>query len=232
MTTPHFPSSAPLSLVSNETPRPGVKPNRARDEGVSAGDQIEVTITYLEQSARPQLVTQTPPALARRKSALMRVEHCPVHFYRYMYDLVGAPYNWVSRRKLSDDALTAIIHSERTFLYVLYVDGAPAGFTEIDAKTEGVHEIKFFGLTPEFIGVGLGRYFFANILDIAWARAPKIIKLETCTLDHPAALAFYQKFGFAVADRRNGYVERWRNQTGAAHLSSEANSAPAPEQKT
>lgn len=167
--------------------------------------QIEVTITYLEQTARPVLPT---PAAPRRKTALMRVERPPVHFYRYLYDLVGAPYNWISRRKISDDDLADIIHRDDVYLYVLYVDGAPGGMAEIDARDPAAYELKFFGLAPDFTGAGLGRFFLTNVIELAWSLAPKKLLLETCTLDHPAALPLYQKFGFSVIDRRSGLVER------------------------
>jgi len=171
----------------------------------TSADRIEVTITYLEQTARPSL--PKPPAPAR-KTALMRADRPPVHFYRYLYDVIGAPYNWISRRKMRDDELMEIIHHDDNHLYVLYVDGAPAGMAEIDARSNDAHELKFFGLVPDFVGGGLGRFFLTNVIDLAWSRSPKKLKLETCTLDHPAALPFYQKLGFTVVDRRTGIVER------------------------
>ncbi len=178
-------------------------------------DRIEVTITYLEQSVRPNL--PRPPA-PTRKTALMRVEHPPVHFYRYLYDLVGAPWNWISRRNMNDQELAALIHDPEVYLYVLYVDGAPAGMAEIDARKNDIHELKFFGLAPDWVGAGLGRFFLTNVLDLAWSREPQVLRLETCSLDHPAALPLYQKFGFAVTDRRSGVVERLKqkNPSGGA----------------
>lgn len=172
-------------------------------------DRIEVTITDLEQTARPDL--PRPPA-PQRKTALMRVENPPVHFYRYLYDLVGAPWNWISRRKLKDEELAAIINDPNVYLYVLYVDGAPGGMAEIDARKQDIHELKFFGLAPDFTGCGLGRFFLTNILDLAWAHGPKTLRLETCTLDHPAALPLYQKFGFSVIARRTGIVEKLKRE--------------------
>jgi GNAT superfamily N-acetyltransferase len=172
-------------------------------------DRIPVTITYLEQASRP--VLGPAPALGdRMRLALMRVTKPPVHFYRYLYDLVGARYNWVSRRKLTDEQLAAIICDDDVYLYVLYSGGAPAGMAEIDARDPDVHELKFFGLAPDFTGRGLGRYFLTHVIDLAWSRAPERLRLETCTLDHPAALPLYQKMGFSVIDRRSGFVERYK----------------------
>lgn len=185
----------------------------ARLEGTNtAAGQVEVTITYLEQRERPVIAAPPPSSVrARKKLALLRAEKPPVHFYRYLYDLVGAPYNWVSRRRMSDKELASIIHDDDVYLYVLYADGVPAGMAEVDARASGRHELKFFGLAPDFIGAGLGRYFLANVLDLIWARAPGRVRLETCSLDHPAALPLYQKFGFSVIDRRKGFVERIGN---------------------
>ena len=142
----------------------------------------------------------------------LRVENPPVHFYRYLYDLVGAPWNWISRRKLKDEELAAIINDPNVYFYVLYVDGAPGGMAEIDARKQDIHELKFFGLAPDFTGCGLGRFFPTNVLDLAWAHGPKTLRLETCTLDHPAALPLYQKFGFSVIARRTGIVEKLKRE--------------------
>jgi len=169
------------------------------------GNRVDVTITYLEQTERPNLPQPIRPP--RLKIALLRAEHAPVHFYRYLYRLVGDPYHWVSRRRMDDAQIAEIIHHSDVYLYVLYVDGAPAGMAEIDEREPEASELKFFGLTPDFTGRGLGCYFFTNILDLAWSHAPKKLRLETCSLDHPAALPLYQKSGFTVFDRRQGVVE-------------------------
>lgn len=175
------------------------------------GRQVDVTVTFLRQRARPALTPQPRP---RGKLALLRAEDPPVHFYRYLYDLVGRPWNWVSRRYLSDDELSAIIKNPAVHLYVLYVDGVPAGMAEIDAAAASLVDIRFFGLAPDFIGRGLSRYFLSNVIELAWDLAPREVRIETCTLDHPAALALYQKFGFTVFDQRQGRVDLLPEQDG------------------
>ncbi len=170
----------------------------------NSGERVSVTITYLEQTARPVLPTPLRPA---GKTAIMRAENPPVHFYRYLYRLVGDQWKWVSRRRLNDADLMAIIQDPSVYVYVLYADGAPAGFAELDNRDPDYAELKFFGLSPDFIGRGLGRFFLTNIIDLAWTLSPQALRLETCSLDHPGALPLYQKMGFRVYDRKDGVVE-------------------------
>jgi len=177
------------------------------------GRKVDVTITYLRQTARPSYAPQPRP---NRKLSILRAEKPPVHFYRYLYDLVGGPWHWISRKRLSDDELAAVIESEAIFLYVLYADGVPAGMAEIDAEEAPIVHIRFFGLAPEFIGKGLSRFFLSNAVDLAWSSGAGEVRIETCTLDHPAALALYQKFGFAVFDQRLGSVELPDEKDGGA----------------
>ncbi|MEO1251951.1 MAG: GNAT family N-acetyltransferase [Pseudomonadota bacterium] len=166
--------------------------------------RLSVKITFLEQRARPADAT---PAPAIGKIAILRAERSPLHFYRYLYRLVGDPWNWVSRRRLDDVDLAEIIHDPEVYILVLYLDGAPAGFAEIDNRLAAFAEIRFFGIAPDAIGRRLGRYFLSQVLHMAWDLQPRKIRLETCTLDHPAALPLYQKLGFEVVDRRDGVVD-------------------------
>jgi GNAT superfamily N-acetyltransferase len=68
----------------------------------------------------------------------------------------------------------------------------------LDRQGEGEIELVQFGLMPEFIGQGLGRYFLQWTIDKAWSHGPRRLWLHTCTKDHLAALPNYLKAGFAV----------------------------------
>ncbi len=85
---------------------------------------FEVTITYLEQMSRPALKQVSPPA---GKYAIVRAEQPPLHYYRYLFDQVGAEYHWVSRRYMGDEELQSIIHDADVYIYTLTYNGAPIG---------------------------------------------------------------------------------------------------------
>ncbi len=86
---------------------------------------------------------------------------------------------------------------------VLRAGAAPAGYVELDRRRAGEVEIAYFGLTPAFIGRGLGRYLMAAALHAAWGHAARDqtvmrVWLHTCTEDHAGALAFYRRAGFGI----------------------------------
>lgn len=156
---------------------------------------VETTVTYLEMTSPPM----TPPvALPAEKLALLRAEKISVEYYRYLYDAVGAAWHWTDRKRLSDAELAAIIDDELVEVYVLYDDGEPAGFAELDRREGNDIELAFFGIITRFIGRRLGPYMLDWAIRRAWDHSPDRFWLHTCTLDHPKALATYQRAGFTV----------------------------------
>lgn len=151
-----------------------------------------VIITHLEMHASPE----GPAPRFPEGVSIVRAVRPTVGFYRFLYDAVGRDWDWVDRKKLSDEALAAIIQDERVAVHVLYVEGTPAGYAELDARVPGEVQIAYFGLMPEFIGQGLGTRFLEWAIRQAWAMAPRRVHVNTCTLDHPGALPLYQKLGF------------------------------------
>ena len=83
-------------------------------------------------------------------------------------------------------------------VYVLHVDGTPAGFAELDRRDTKDIELVQFGLMPGFIGQGLGRYLLQWTIDKAWSFGPRRFWLHTCTLDHKFAMQNYQSGGFVI----------------------------------
>jgi len=155
---------------------------------------MKIKTTYLQMFALPQRLVPPP----RDGITVIHAKKPTIAYYRFLYDAVGRDYEWTSRKKLSDAALAAVIHDPRDEVHVLFVDGVPAGFAELDRREESEIELVQFGLMPEFIGQGLGRYFLQWAIDQAWRYSPKRFWLHTCTKDHPAALPNYLKAGFSI----------------------------------
>ena len=153
---------------------------------------MPITTTYLEMFAPPRRQIPPPPAGV----TVRHVVKPSVEFYRAVYDAVGSRYQWTSRKRLPDAALAEILNDPRVEIHELLVNGVQAGFAELDGRVPGEIELKQFGLVPEFIGRGLGRYFLNWVVGRAFSHAPPRFWLHTCTADHPGALPNYLKAGF------------------------------------
>ena len=167
-------------------------------DGAVSARTVPVTVTYLEMTS-PDRCSPVPGVL--EPTAILRAERPTISFYRYLYDTVGADWNWFMRRRLSDEELAAIIHDDRDEVFVLHVRGVPAGYVELDRRVEGEVEIAYFGLIPEYVGRGFGKYLLAWGLGRAWSYRPRRVWVHTCSLDHPRALGVYQRAGLEVYHR-------------------------------
>jgi GNAT superfamily N-acetyltransferase len=156
----------------------------------------EAHVTSLEMAARPTRVAAHPPSNIR--ISLLRADPPTLPFYRFLYSEVGGDWTWVSRRLMPDDELRAIIEDPLVEVYVLYLNGAPAGYGEVDRRSGfDKVELAYFGLMPHAIGRGVGRYFIDAMVDLCWTGETTRIWVHTCDLDHPRALRMYQKAGFS-----------------------------------
>jgi len=164
---------------------------------------IPVTVTFLEMSAPPAIY---PPLPYNRQVALLRTREIPLHFYRYLMDRVGRKWHWVNALRLNDEELAAGLHREDRDVRVLYLDGAPAGFFDIRPHLPEEAEIAYFGMMDHAIGQGLGRWFLGAAIEAAWSHEPRRVSVQTCTMDHPAALPLYQKLGFSPVGQKQEVV--------------------------
>ncbi len=159
----------------------------------AAPGRIETVITYLEMKAPPP---PRPPHQPRRQLALLRLAEPSTAFYRYLYGTVGEPWFWYERRAISDDELARLIRAAGIEISVLYADGEPAGYIEMDYRDKADVSLAYFGIVPHLIGHGLGGFLLGRGIEEAWRRGARRLAVYTCTLDHPRALALYQKAGF------------------------------------
>ncbi len=164
---------------------------------------LKTTVTYLAMERPP---AGQYPLPVNTQAALMRARAIPLHFYRYLQHRTGGDYHWVYRLRLSDEALSELVHAPKTSIDILYLDGAPAGFFELAQDDEGTVDLAYFGLMPHATGRGLGKWFLRQAIDAAWMLQPNRVTVNTCTLDHPAALSLYQKMGFAPVGQTETFI--------------------------
>jgi len=180
---------------------------------LSRGRSLTAIVTHLQMERPPK---HYPPLPSGTQLALLKCRSIPLHFYRYLYDRVGREWHWTAALTLSDAELSERLESPRTDIRVLHLDGCPAGFFELRLLSEQECRLVHFGLMAHAIGRGLGRWFLGAAIRAAWEHGPRTVSVETCTLDHPAALGLYQKMGFAPV---------WRKEETVSELSEEARAA-------
>jgi GNAT superfamily N-acetyltransferase len=163
---------------------------------VPAG-KIAAVVTHLEMTARP-----APRPDPTGTWTLRRVELPPLDWFRDLYRRIGEEWLWFSRIRMSDAELAARLHSRRLEIYALVDGGRDEGLLELDFREPGQCEIGMFGVTEKLVGSGAGRWLMNRTLELAWSRPVDRVWLHTCTLDHPAALGFYQRSGFRAFRRQ------------------------------
>jgi GNAT superfamily N-acetyltransferase len=156
-------------------------------------DTITVTVTFLRMDGKPSTPAPEIPVPTRTERVLAPT----VGFYRYLYNTVGADYVWWLRRVLPDAELARLLEDPSLEIHVLYKDGEPAGFFELDARYGTSVNLSYFGLMPHMIGTGAGPGFLRQAIEAAWRIGPpRTVTVNTCTADHPRALPNYIRAGF------------------------------------
>jgi len=153
--------------------------------------KIAMVVTHLEMTSRPTRRDDPPGAWTLR-----RIEEPDLAWYRRLFRQIGEEWLWNSRLQMSDAELGSIIHSPAVEVYSLMHEGRDEGLLELDFRTAPDCEIAFFGVAPLLIGTGAGRWLMNRALERAWSQPIQRLWLHTCSLDHPGALAFYQRSGF------------------------------------
>lgn len=152
-----------------------------------------VTRTYLEMRSPDEL---RPAATPEPAPQIERLADCTVEFFRYLYEEVGRAYHWTDRLSWTDETVRAYLDTRGVSVWLMSWEAAPAGYFELRQHEDSSVEIAYFGLLPDFIGRGWGKYLLTRAVQAAWQLNSGRVWLHTCTLDHPAALPNYLKRGF------------------------------------
>jgi len=178
-----------------------LKPDAPAAEGFS---RIAVDVTFLRMATQPD---QPGPSLPLSYD-IIRLPAPTVGFYRYLYGTVGHAYCWWLRRMAEDSDIADLLADPLVSIHVLYHQGEPGGFFELDGRHAGEVNIGYFGLMPHLVGKGVGLAFLRAAVDTAWdqvkaqnaasagGRANAGVRVNTCTADHPRAIGSYMRVGF------------------------------------
>ena len=161
---------------------------------------LSMEAPFRDLASLDSLVQQTPAW--PEGVCFQRIEGIQLDAYRDIYDQVGRQWHWVNRRYLNDHQLAALVHHSATEIYLLSENNQTIGFVELNFKFFPQVEIVFIGLIEGQIGKGYGPLMVRHVLEIIQAREAKRIIIQTCTLDHPAALRLYQQAGFSAYNRK------------------------------
>jgi GNAT superfamily N-acetyltransferase len=154
---------------------------------------VGAVVTYLEMTEKPK-----PRPLPSSPLRLVRWPEPEPARYRLLFERVGGPWLWFSRLAMDEGRLKAEMAEVHA---VVDARGIEVGLLELDFRAPGECLIRFLGLVPELAGKGHGRWLFAMVMALGWRPGVERLKVNTCSLDHPAALPAYLKAGF-VARRR------------------------------
>lgn len=153
-----------------------------------------VTIWYLELDWRRWQQRQS------KASADFIIHECCIKQFplnRFLYQYVGAPWQWIDKLSWSDEQWRTYAENDDLRLWIGYYQGSPAGYFELQKYAAHV-EINYFGLAQPFIGKGFGSILLDAAIDAAGQWGGGMVRVNTCSLDHPRALDHYQARGFTL----------------------------------
>ncbi len=154
--------------------------------------KVATVVTHLEMLEKPALKLIDRPDLM-----LERAWEVDSAAYRSLFKRVGEPWLWFGRLLMSDEELEATLSKPTIEFYRAMKEGEPVGMLELDVAGKDEVTLNYFGLVPEVVGGGAGRWLMNHAISKAFSR-PEVKRfwLHTCTGDSPHALQFYLRSGF------------------------------------
>lgn len=155
--------------------------------------KVAFVVTYLEMTQAPA----EPLAADRTDLELVRWSKPELEAYRRLFRQVGEDWLWFGRLTHDDVALSTLLNEPARENYLPVRANTPIGTLELDFADPKEPEIAYFGLVPEAIGGGIGRWLMSRAVSMSWSRPEtERLWLHTCTADSPQALKFYMSCGF------------------------------------
>lgn len=163
-----------------------------------ANTHVATIVTHLEMTQKP-----APRAEHSSDLTLQKINAPNPDWYRALFRKVGGEdWLWFSRLAMEKSELNQILSAPDIQIYAVQKAGQDLGLLELDFSKQDECELAFFGLAPDVLGTGAGRWLMNRALELVWSRPITRFHVHTCTLDHPAALDFYRRSGFTAIKRQ------------------------------
>lgn len=122
---------------------------------------------------------------------------------RMLYQLVGEDWEWNDKASWTIEQWREYAEADTLRTWLAYNQGSIAGFFELKQIDPQTNELAYFGLAQKFIGKGFGGVLLSVAITEAWKWGrPERLIVNTCSLDHPNALANYKARGFSVYETK------------------------------
>ncbi len=154
--------------------------------------KIANVVTYLEMTTRPDRAPSTGG-----DPGVRRVNDPDPEWYREIIRRIGEDWLWVHIPLMPAAELAALMRDPGVEIHVLERGRTVLGIAELDRRRPDEVEIVMFGVLPEAVGTGAAHHLMTGVLDAAFRAQTRRVWLHTCTNDHPAAMRFYRRAGFA-----------------------------------
>jgi GNAT superfamily N-acetyltransferase len=118
--------------------------------------------------------------------------------YLALFRAVGERWLWAGNIAKTPTQIAAILDAPGTETWAVAGQPGDFGVLQIEYTPERGAELVYFGVVPEAIGMGLGRWLIEAAIARVFAKPSHRLWLHTCNFDHPGALAFYQRAGFQI----------------------------------
>jgi len=155
----------------------------------------KVTTYYLESLSPSEL---KPKRAEIEGLQIIKAEIPSPELQHFLYRSVGGDWYWYEKAEWTYAQWSEYAGNPNLHTWVAFVKGTPAGYFQLELQTDNNVEISYFGLFPQFGGIGLGGHLLTQAIEEAWKFRAKRVWVHTCTLDSPAALANYQARGLKL----------------------------------
>jgi GNAT superfamily N-acetyltransferase len=166
--------------------------------------RVEVTTWSLETTSPSELEPAPQPLAAVE---IRQAEHPSPELGRFLYTAAGGNWYWVDRLAWTYERWVQRLSHPRVETWLMYSEGTPVAYYELDGSLEGDVEIAYLGVLPAFMGQRLGGWLLTDAIHKAWAMGTRRVWVHTCSLDAPHALANYRARGMRVFKEQVDWVE-------------------------